>query len=146
MILGVIAPVVAQPTFSEKQITAIAVQLRDGGKDALMKYKPTAAQIEKIAATPEDAKVLTTYVDALFARIPAKGIAGEEGQTEVLVSRDLPGGYAKTSNHFKADVYIYSFKFVKPGETIGMSYDGLMNVDGNWVMIPKAWRPFFTGK
>jgi hypothetical protein len=32
------------------------------------------------------------------------------------------------------------WKFVKPGETIGMAYDGLVFVNGHWAWFPKAWH------
>lgn len=148
LLLGLTAPVAAQAPLTpelKKEITDIAVKLRGGGKDALMKFKPTAAQIEKIAATPDDAKALTAYVESMFASIPKDGLAAKEGQTEVLVSNELPGGYTRTANKFKPGTAIYAFKFVKPGETLGMAFDGLMRVDGAWIMIPKAWRAFGQG-
>ncbi|MBS0661167.1 MAG: hypothetical protein JSR82_23350 [Verrucomicrobia bacterium] len=149
LLLGLVAPVAAQAPFTpeiKKEVTDIATKLRGGGKDALMKYKPTAAQIEKIAATPDDAKALTAYVESMFASIPANGLAAKDGQTEIIVSNELPGGYARTTSKFKPGVAIYAFKFVKPGETLGMAFDGLMKVDGAWVMIPKAWRAFDAAK
>ena len=40
----------------------------------------------------------------------------------------------------KPGVVLYRWKFVKPGSTIGMAYDGLAHVNGHWVFIPKPWR------
>lgn len=126
----------------KKELTDVATKLRDGGKAATLKLKPTAAQIEKIAATPDDAKALTTYVESMFATIPEKGLGAQPGQTEILVSNDLPGGYTRTASKFKPGTAIYAFKYVKPGETSGMAFDGLMKIDGTWIIIPKAWRAF----
>jgi hypothetical protein len=125
------------------EVKRIADSLR-GNKEALMKLKPTAAQIAEIAANEEDAKALAAYTEQLFASIPAKGIDGKPGQTETLVTSgdSLPGGYAQQAAHFKKGVAIYGFKYVMPGETSGMAFDGLVKLGETWVMIPKAWRAF----
>lgn len=127
----------------EDDVKKLADSLR-GNKEALMKLKPTAAQIAQIAATEEDAKALATYAEQVFAGIPATGINGKPGQTGTLVTsgNSLPGGYTQQAAHFKKDVAIYGFKYVVPGETSGMAFDGLVKVGETWVMIPKAWRAF----
>ena len=81
---------------------------------------PTARQIAEIAANDEDAKALSAYVEQVFASVPAAGINGNPGQTEIYLhagrlSRestdcgDLPGGYAEYATHFKKGVVIYGF-------------------------------------
>jgi hypothetical protein len=82
-------------------------------------------------------------------------ISPAEGQTEVIVravpsaeikawsrvaADNLPGGYEKIKDHIKDGVTVYSFKFVKPGETSGTSFDGLVNVNGQWRVFPKPYR------
>jgi hypothetical protein len=81
-------------------------------------------------------------------------IRGNPGQTEVLVrsagvedlktgqgsAGDCPGGYKDAAPHMKAGVTVYCFKFVEPGKTLGMAYDGLVHVNGHWVIFPKPWR------
>lgn len=136
-------PVAALTPALKAEITALAAKLRDGGKAALLAMKPTGAQIERIAATPEDAKLLAAYCEALYAKLPGSGLAAQPGQTEILVpDGDLPGGYAKHAARFRPGIAIHAFKFVAPGETSGMAFDGLVKVDGAWVVIPKMWRAF----
>lgn len=55
-------------------------------------------------------------------------------------ANQLPGGYKEIKDQFKAGVVIYRFKFVKPGESLGMAYDGLVYVNGHWCIFPKPWR------
>lgn len=128
-----------------ESVRQVAMELRETlGKAAGL--KPGAAQIAAIAATPEAAAKLTAYVESVYAEIPTEGSAAKEGQTEIIVRgpalSELPGGYAQQAEHFKPGVKFYGFKYVQPGETIGMSYDGLFEVDGQWYFIPKAWRAF----
>jgi hypothetical protein len=125
------------------EVQKIAKSLRGDGA-LLLKLKPTAEQIKAIAATPEDAALLADYTEKLFASLPPTGLTAKDGQTAELVvgPADLPGGYQQQAAHFSKNVAIYGFKYVAPGETTGMAYDGLVLVDGKWVMIPKMWRAF----
>ncbi len=109
-------------------------------------YRPDDSQIEAIAATAEDAMKLRAYVEQVYAQIPSSGSAAKQGQTEIITRgpelRDLPGGYSQQIGHFREGIRIYSFKYVEPGKTSGMAYDGLIPIGNKWVFIPKAWRAF----
>ncbi len=126
-------------------VRRIAEELREnlGNVEAL---KPGVAEIEAICATSAAAEKLAEYVESVYAEIPREGSAAKEGQTEILVTGpapgDLPGGYSRQAEHFKPGINFYGFKYVKPGETLGMSYDGLFEIGGKWFFIPKAWRAF----
>ena len=140
-------PAPAAPSLSSPldKVRAIAEELRlDLGSAA--PYRPDAAQVAALAATPGDALKLQAYVDLVYAELILGQAAAKEGQTEILVSgpdlTDLPGGYSKHAEHFKSDARFYRFKYVKPGEDLGMSFDGLTQVNGKWIFIPKAWRAF----
>jgi hypothetical protein len=56
------------------------------------------------------------------------------------VAGEFPGGYAQVAQYIVKDVPIVRFKFVKPGETMGMAFDGLIHVNGRWVFMPKPWN------
>ena len=43
---------------------------------------------------------------------------------------EFPGGYKAVLPHLKPGNAIVRFKFVKPGETHGMAFDGLIHVNG----------------
>lgn len=87
----------------------------------------------------------------------AKGnivIAPKAGQTELLLNSatgadfnggaaaadGFPSGYREMQGKLRDGVVIYRWKFVKPGEKIGMAYDGLAHVNGRWVWFPKPLR------
>lgn len=77
-----------------------------------------------------------------------------EGQTELKLwsatsedlkngtgnATDFPGGYKKVADKLQPGLTLYRFKFVKPGEDLGMAFDGLVFVNGHWALIPKPWR------
>ncbi len=52
----------------------------------------------------------------------------------------FPGGYQQVADKFRSGLTIYAFKFVEPQRDIGMSYNGLIYVNGRWRFFPKPWR------
>jgi hypothetical protein len=53
---------------------------------------------------------------------------------------DFPGGYKRIADKYQPNLTVYRWKYVKPGETSGMAYDGLIYVNGHWAWFPKPWR------
>ena len=138
-----VAPAAPGTAGEAAEVRAIADKLR-GGMQLAREYEPTAEQIQKIAATPGAAKKITDWAVAVYESIPANASTAKEGQTETIVRGpsldELPGGYGDVRDQFAEGVSIYGFKYVTPGATVGMAYDGLFKVDGEWIFIPKAWR------
>lgn len=115
--------------------------------------RPTAADYS--AVFEPDAAV---KVAAMYDPIWDSGkliIAPNPGQTEVKVSSgttdelkswtgaaatEFPGGWKQIGPKMKPGFKIYRFKFLEPGKTAGVTYDGLIYVNGNWRIFPKAWR------
>jgi hypothetical protein len=64
----------------------------------------------------------------------------EELKAGTSNASQFPGGYAKIKDNFKPGITLYRFKFVEPGQTLGMAYDGLAFVNNHWVVFPKPWR------
>lgn len=81
-------------------------------------------------------------------------MAPKSGQTEVKVSSatteelkagtgtasELAGGWKDVAPKMKPGLKVYRFHFLEPGKTAGMSFDGLIYVNGNWRVFPKPWR------
>ena len=44
----------------------------------------------------------------------------------------FPGGYKRVADKFKPGLTVYRWKYVKPGEKLGMSFDGLVYVNNHW--------------
>ncbi|MBN1637766.1 MAG: hypothetical protein JW866_02275 [Ignavibacteriales bacterium] len=53
---------------------------------------------------------------------------------------EFPGGYKDITDKLQDSLVIYKFKFVQPGFNTGLSYDGLVYLNGRWVIFPKPWR------
>lgn len=113
--------------------------------------KPTPEDLRAVYAEPLATALVEAYEQA-FA--PGATIEPGEGQNEILSSFtttfDLkngvgpldrfPGGYKDILDLFVSDVPIAAFKFVRAGETTGRAIDGLIYVNGRWVIMPKPWR------
>lgn len=116
-----------------------------------MQLKPTDADIRAVYAEPLASKLIAGYAGMYQA---GAAIGPKPGQTQLLyvqtttgalksgapVAAEFPGGYKEVTKYILKDVPIVRFKFVAPGETLGMAYDGLIHVNGRWVYMPKPWR------
>ncbi len=120
-----------------------------------------AALTAKLAPSPED--VAAVYSEPLASRLseayaqmftPGVAIGPKAGQDTVLMvytTTDalragnaalaaFPGGYKDVLQYMNPGFPIVRFKFVREGETTGMAFDGLVFVNGRWVLMPKPWR------
>ena len=137
-----------------------------GAKALLSEFMKTgadyAALTKPLQPTSADYQVLfegdfAKKAEATYAQAWNKGemvVARKPEQTELKLwsatSEDLkqwnekaqpfPGGYKDVAANFKDGVTIYRFKFVEPGKDLGMAYDGLAYVNGQWRIFPKPWR------
>lgn len=64
----------------------------------------------------------------------------EDLQTGTGNAREFPGGYKKVAPFLNKGLVFYRFKFVEPGKDLGISFDGLVFVNGRFVIFPKPWR------
>ncbi len=81
-------------------------------------------------------------------------VAPKAGQTELKLSSastdelkswtggasEFPEGYKQVAAKLKPGMKLYRFKFVEPGKDLGMAFDGLAYVNGQWRIFPKPWR------
>jgi hypothetical protein len=114
--------------------------------------RPTTADYKAVF----DAKAAAN-LDAVYSPEWERGsfvVIAKAGQTEVKLSsatvadlksnndkaKDFPSGYVKVASHLVGSATLYRFRFVEPGQEQGNAYDGLVHVNGHWVLIPKPWR------
>lgn len=114
--------------------------------------RPSKADYDAVFASELAAKADAVYGPAWDGGQMV--VAPKAGQTEVLVfsatSEELnggtggaerfPGGWKQVGPQLKPGVKFYAFKFVEPGKDLGMAFDGLTHVNGNWRIFPKPWR------
>lgn len=141
---------------SAEGVKKLASLFLKGGTEAdamLKNLKPSLEDCKAIVANEADAKKLADTYEQMYAQVKGSDIAPSKStQTEILVfhsntkslkentDQELPGGYTTNAEKFKDGLEIYGFKFVEPGQTIGMSFDGLYFVNNKWVLLPKTWK------
>jgi len=126
----------------------------DDGEDRealTLALKPTPEDVRAVYAEPLASSLIDAY-DGLF--VPGAVIRPKPGQTELLsiftttgalkrgdpVLAEFPGGYKEVLDYIVGDVPIARFKFVEPGEDLGLAFDGLVYINGRWVFMPKPWN------
>ena len=116
--------------------------------------KPTSADYKAVFTDDFASKAEKGY-EELWNDPKAVITRGDAGNTELKLSKattddikawthdvemDFPGGYQKVGQYFKPGLTVYRWKYVKPGETLGMAYDGLIYVNSHWAWFPKPWH------
>ncbi|MBE7451144.1 MAG: hypothetical protein HS111_20280 [Kofleriaceae bacterium] len=55
-------------------------------------------------------------------------------------AKQLPGGFASIAQQLVPGVIWVAWEYLAPGEDAGMSYNGLVYLDGRFVWFPKPWK------
>lgn len=115
--------------------------------------KPSSDDYKAVFVGDAAAKAATGY-DKLWSD-PKTVISASPANTEVLLSKattddlkawtpqaeaDFPGGYKRIADKFQPGLTVYRWKYAKPGEKLGMAFDGLIFVNNHWAWFPKPWR------
>lgn len=125
--------------------------LSAGPEEIAAKLKPKPEDYEAVFV-PEVAERAYKGYDLMWLSLP-KHFANP-GQTEVLVwaapaallreeneySHQFPGGYRRIADKLQPDKIWVRWKFVEPGSSTGMAYDGLVWLEDRWAWFPKPWR------
>ena len=149
---GTTAP--SHPATEEGAKALLAEFVKPGADHAALSknLRPTADDYKAVFESDLAAKAESVYGPAWDGGQLV--VAPKPGQTEVKVfsatseelkswsggAAEFPGGYKDVAAQIKPGLKVYRFKFVEPGEDLGMAYDGLVNVNGHWRIFPKPWR------
>jgi hypothetical protein len=144
------------PQGADAEARALVQQFVKPGADAAAltaKLRPSQADYAAVFEGAAAAKAKAAY-DAAWDQ-GAMVVKGKPGQTQVLswgasseelkswtgaAAQHFPGGWKTAGPHLKPGLRFYAFKFVEPGQTLGMAFDGLVRVNGQWRIFPKAWK------
>ena len=113
--------------------------------------QPTDADIAAVYAEPLAGKLQAMYAQMYNAKAQIGPKPDQNALLTVMattaelkhgdpVLREFPGGYDKVRPYMIGNHPIVRFKFVKQGESTGLAFDGLIHVNGHWVLMPKPWR------
>jgi hypothetical protein len=101
---------------------AEAVDVARGAYDALWADPPQMTHV------PPGAR--------LECHLAPAGMLGEDNE----LSRHFPGGYRHIAHLLDPHRTWVRWKYVRPGETSGLAFDGLVWCDDHWAWFPKPYR------
>lgn len=147
------------PGTTEGASALLAEFLKPGAdtKKLTMDLRPTTEDYRAFYKETSQADRAEKFFEPLWSGGQAL-VAPKEGQTELKLysatpdemrndtgdSTEMPAGLRALADELKPNVTVYTFKFVKPGESSGMAFEGLTHVNGKWRLFPKPWR-FMSG-
>ncbi len=122
-----------------------------GLADFILTLKPTKEDIKAVYKEPLASNLIVIY-EELYGSLSGLSLKPEQNSVLSVFSTtaklaqgdailgEFPGGYKRVGEYFLGDYPIAIFKFVKMGETRGLSFNGLIFINDRWVLMPKPWR------
>jgi hypothetical protein len=116
----------------------------------LRSLRPQAGDYDRVF-TPEAAPVARAGLEALWSGgleldpPPGREVIVHAAPAGLLasdnaLSRHFPPAYRAIASWLDPHRVWVTWKYVRPGETSGLAYDGLVWVDDHWAWFPKPWR------
>ena len=120
---------------------SLVAKLRPRADDVARAFMANAAGLAQKAV--EDAWAHQTprvrdmgTASRLQMHIAPAGMLGEDN----MLSRAFPGGYRQLSPLLNPHRVWVCWKYLTPGQSSGMAYDGLVWLDDHWAWFPKPYR------
>lgn len=149
-------PATSKYPATEDGVRQLLTDLRAGDARAKTReLKPVSADYKAVYADDAVAAKAAAGYDKLWATDPKAVIEADPAFSEIKVwkattedfqkwtehvDKNFPGGYRRVAGMLKPGVTVYRWNFVKPGESGGVPFDGLIHVNGRWAWFPKPWR------
>lgn len=147
----------AELTRIKRVAEAMLTEVVHGPADSIVKaLRPRDEDYTRVFIGHAAEAARTGYA-ALWSAPPPS--LAKPGQTQVIAfpcdagslrthsefSAQFPGGYKQIAGFLAPELVWLVFKTVVPGQTTGMSFDGLVYLDDHWAFFPKPWRVLSSG-
>lgn len=120
---------------------ALSKQLRPTAADYAAVFEPDlSAKLAAIYDPAWDSGQLVVAPKAGQSDVKVFSTTSDEMKSWTRTAAEFPGGWKRAAPKLKPGLKIYRFKFVEPLKDLGMAFDGLIYVNGNWRIFPKPWR------
>ncbi len=133
------------------------MEIRTTSPEKLQALRPATADYRALFKDPFAARAETYYNRMLWDLQPTESPRplAKPDQNEVTIAKAttddiaawtpevnaaFPGGYKKVREQFKPGLVVYTWTYVRRGNEDGMYNNGLVHVNGRWVIVPKPWR------
>lgn len=142
---------VLQRLFRRETARAELLRLRPSSKDYRAVYQePFAKHLEEALAPGwervrnggellDDESVLSDPEDDIVY------VRAEKSENIGSAESQLPVGYRSVARAVKPGLVIFAYSFTRLGWLGGIGMDGLIHVNGHWVLIPRPWTFSGTG-
>ncbi|HEX5127653.1 MAG TPA: hypothetical protein VFW00_12985, partial [Rhodocyclaceae bacterium] len=110
---------------SEDYAKAFTANIADAARTAYESLWDEAPRVEHTASNSK-----------LICHIAPAGMLVDDNE----LSRFFPGGYRSIAPLLVANRVWVAWKYIAPGQTAGMAYDGLVWLDDHWAWLPKPYR------
>ena len=128
-------------TFSKDRTGAAARELRPRHEDFAKVFVPAIveearARYESFWNGPLELRYPSGRQTRIISYFAPAGMLADDNE----LSWKFPGGYRSIAHHLVADRIWVAWKYVIPGETTGLAYDGLVWCDDHWSWLPRPYR------
>jgi hypothetical protein len=121
--------------------SALSKQLRPTTADYAAVFDPDlSTKLEALYGPAWEAGQLVLTPKPGQSELKLFSATSDEMKSGTGTAAEFPGGWKQVAAKLKPGLKIYRFKFVEPGKDLGMAFDGLIYVNGNWRIFPKPWR------
>ncbi len=122
-------------------LPGLSKQLRPSTADLAAIFEADlAGKADKIYGPAWDAGQLVLAPKPGQTALLLASATSEELKAGAPPAKEFPGGWAKVTGQLKPGLRFWRFKFVEPGKDLGMAFDGLVKVNGHFVIVPKPYR------
>ena len=134
----------AQPVFQQiarDPTRAFIATLRPRPDDYPKVFIEGATEVARAAydvlwsRTPDVALPSASQSDIRCVASPAGMLADDND-----LSHGFPGAYRRIARYLEPHRVWLCWRYVAPGESSGLAYDGLVWCDDHWAWFPKPWR------
>lgn len=136
----------------EQAVPVLSALKGPDGESALQALRPQSGDYARVFRAEIAAEVAEVY-ERMWRDLPGLGVlasgnlvlrvegcpAGMLGHDNEL-SRHFPGGYRALAPYLAPDRVWFVWRYLEPGQSSGMRYDGLVRIDDRWVWFPKPYR------
>ncbi len=136
------------------RVTPLLAAAPTAGAAGVAAFAPRAEDYARVF-TAAIASAMELHFSMLWARNPEVTAQVEQTELQLWSARGdqlrgdvtgFPGGYKALAEHLVPDRTWSAWKYVRPGTTLGMAYDGLVWLDDRFVWFPKPWRALHGGR
>ena len=124
------------------RVAALTLALRPREDDYRQAFMGPSADQARLAYEPlwSQAPIIEPQEGQTQLRVAVA--AAEDLAVDGPVAQAFPGGYRHIVGRISSGTCWVAWQFLRPGDTSGLQFDGLVYLEGRFAWFPKPWRMF----